>query len=302
MRLPRLASIPVARKSTQYQQSNNEIVTVLNDDDDEDDLDDSMYFTLIDEHFNDLVTHDTDTFCCKTDGKHFKSRNLFRMHCFQHHKDHLDILRVQNQLKSGKLQHEDEVELECDENEQKRRQEQIDSALALNLAMQFFEEDVEGNFSAPAVSSSTHHSSSSSNQRKSFEVPPPSKPISRSSSTSKSLNRNFSLLDARSRSTEMRSRTTPTLLSIAREEEDEAVDKQKRLEKLVATMDKISARLSKSVSTASTSSSSSAAIQSPLHLTNASLRDYQLIGLQWLYSLYNTGMNAILADEMVVYI
>ena len=30
----------------------------------------------------------------------------------------------------------------------------------------------------------------------------------------------------------------------------------------------------------------------------ASLRDYQLVGLQWLVSLYNNRLNGILADEM----
>ena len=32
--------------------------------------------------------------------------------------------------------------------------------------------------------------------------------------------------------------------------------------------------------------------------TRASLREYQMIGLQWMVSLYNNKLNGILADEM----
>lgn len=37
--------------------------------------------------------------------------------------------------------------------------------------------------------------------------------------------------------------------------------------------------------------------QSPL-ITGATLRDYQLAGVQWLDTLYANGLNGILADEM----
>jgi SNF2 family DNA or RNA helicase len=31
---------------------------------------------------------------------------------------------------------------------------------------------------------------------------------------------------------------------------------------------------------------------------NATLREYQMVGLQWMVSLYNNHLNGILADEM----
>ena len=37
----------------------------------------------------------------------------------------------------------------------------------------------------------------------------------------------------------------------------------------------------------------------PRSLTNGELRDYQLDGVNWLVGLYETGINGILADEMV---
>lgn len=37
----------------------------------------------------------------------------------------------------------------------------------------------------------------------------------------------------------------------------------------------------------------------PSILTGGNLTEYQLIGLNWLISLYETGLNGILADEMV---
>ena len=36
-----------------------------------------------------------------------------------------------------------------------------------------------------------------------------------------------------------------------------------------------------------------------LDIINGSLRDYQVRGLNWLISLYENGINGILADEMV---
>ena len=40
----------------------------------------------------------------------------------------------------------------------------------------------------------------------------------------------------------------------------------------------------------------------PSILTGGKLTDYQLDGLNWLISLYETGLNGILADEMVILI
>jgi len=37
-----------------------------------------------------------------------------------------------------------------------------------------------------------------------------------------------------------------------------------------------------------------------LDVKNGKLREYQLQGLNWLISLYNNGINGILADEMVI--
>jgi ATP-dependent helicase STH1/SNF2 len=37
----------------------------------------------------------------------------------------------------------------------------------------------------------------------------------------------------------------------------------------------------------------------PSLLAGGDLKDYQLLGLQWLVTLYNKGFHGILADEMV---
>ena len=36
----------------------------------------------------------------------------------------------------------------------------------------------------------------------------------------------------------------------------------------------------------------------PALMTGGSLKDYQIVGLQWMISLYNNNLNGILADEM----
>eukprot|EP00959_Pyramimonas_sp_CCMP1952_P341009 7143383-Pyramimonas_sp.AAC.1 len=41
-----------------------------------------------------------------------------------------------------------------------------------------------------------------------------------------------------------------------------------------------------------------AVTQQPRMLTAGRLREYQLVGLQWMVSLYNNRLNGILADEM----
>jgi ATP-dependent helicase STH1/SNF2 len=38
--------------------------------------------------------------------------------------------------------------------------------------------------------------------------------------------------------------------------------------------------------------------EQPQMMKFGELKDYQLVGLQWLVSLYNNGLNGILADEM----
>ena len=39
--------------------------------------------------------------------------------------------------------------------------------------------------------------------------------------------------------------------------------------------------------------------QSPAYIKNGTMRDYQIRGLNWMISLYEHGINGILADEMV---
>jgi SNF2 family DNA or RNA helicase len=39
-------------------------------------------------------------------------------------------------------------------------------------------------------------------------------------------------------------------------------------------------------------------IEQPAMLTGGTLKHYQLVGLEWLVSLYNNNLNGILADEM----
>jgi SNF2 family DNA or RNA helicase len=41
-----------------------------------------------------------------------------------------------------------------------------------------------------------------------------------------------------------------------------------------------------------------AVLEAPKGLQGVELRDYQLVGLSWLRSLYNHRLNGILADEM----
>ncbi|KAG0176108.1 SWI/SNF- matrix-associated actin-dependent regulator of chromatin sub A member 5, partial [Apophysomyces sp. BC1021] len=38
--------------------------------------------------------------------------------------------------------------------------------------------------------------------------------------------------------------------------------------------------------------------ESPAYVTGGTLRDYQVQGLNWMVSLYENGINGILADEM----
>lgn len=38
--------------------------------------------------------------------------------------------------------------------------------------------------------------------------------------------------------------------------------------------------------------------ESPAYIENGSMRDYQIRGLNWMISLYENGINGILADEM----
>lgn len=40
-------------------------------------------------------------------------------------------------------------------------------------------------------------------------------------------------------------------------------------------------------------------INYPVDITNGTMRDYQVRGLNWMISLYENGINGILADEMV---
>lgn len=42
--------------------------------------------------------------------------------------------------------------------------------------------------------------------------------------------------------------------------------------------------------------------EQPKCLESCEMRDYQLVGLDWLISLYENGLNGILADEMVLLI
>ena len=39
----------------------------------------------------------------------------------------------------------------------------------------------------------------------------------------------------------------------------------------------------------------------PLDIKNGQMRDYQIRGLNWLISLFENGINGILADEMVIF-
>ena len=39
--------------------------------------------------------------------------------------------------------------------------------------------------------------------------------------------------------------------------------------------------------------------KSPSYIKNGEMRDYQIRGLNWMISLYEHGINGILADEMV---
>ena len=39
--------------------------------------------------------------------------------------------------------------------------------------------------------------------------------------------------------------------------------------------------------------------ESPSYVKGGKLRDYQLFGLNWMISLFDNGINGILADEMV---
>ena len=43
----------------------------------------------------------------------------------------------------------------------------------------------------------------------------------------------------------------------------------------------------------------SKALYFPVDIKNGEIRDYQLRGLNWLISLFENGINGILADEMV---
>ena len=43
----------------------------------------------------------------------------------------------------------------------------------------------------------------------------------------------------------------------------------------------------------------SKALYFPVDIKNGEMRDYQLRGLNWLISLFENGINGILADEMV---
>lgn len=38
--------------------------------------------------------------------------------------------------------------------------------------------------------------------------------------------------------------------------------------------------------------------ENPAYIENGSMRDYQIRGLNWMISLYENGINGILADEM----
>jgi len=40
-------------------------------------------------------------------------------------------------------------------------------------------------------------------------------------------------------------------------------------------------------------------VKQPLLLTGGELKPYQVVGIEWLVSLYNNHLNGILADEMV---
>ena len=101
-------------------------------------------------------------------------------------------------------------------------------------------------------------------------------------------------------------------------------DKERRLQKLLSKADQIIKHLdtlikpvnttTRSVESTSgvTSSSSSTTSQSivsernvnlvkqPMNVTNCTLRDYQLTGVQWLLGLYSSGLNGILADGKII--
>lgn len=47
-----------------------------------------------------------------------------------------------------------------------------------------------------------------------------------------------------------------------------------------------------------TASSSYRFEESPAYITAGEMRDYQIRGLNWMISLYENGINGILADEM----
>ena len=42
--------------------------------------------------------------------------------------------------------------------------------------------------------------------------------------------------------------------------------------------------------------------ESPAYIKGGKMREYQLHGLNWMISLFENGINGILADEMVVYL
>ena len=83
-----------------------------------------------------------------------------------------------------------------------------------------------------------------------------------------------------------------------KEEEEEDKEEEEEVDNL--TGEKIAARLKNSsqVYYSVTHSVKEEVVTQPKILIGGTLKNYQLVGLQWLVSLYNNNLNGILADEM----
>ena len=247
-------------------------------------------FDAIDAHLDHLTLKDGSTkdhYICVFDREKFSSKNQFRMHLYRQHQFELRQLQddLQPKVSHKRAADHEPIPLINLPSSSKDDMEKNDALFALQLGLQFYEEDC-------LATKDSFISSSSPNEK------------TRHAQGMRAVFQSPQIRRIRKRQRVPQTEFFKTTKKKVQEEEDSdseggrhpgPEERSQRMELLVRRMDRMHAQIQSSLSAPHEVTDN---IEAPMQL-RGTLRNYQLGGLRWLYSLYSSGMNGILADEMV---
>ena len=247
-------------------------------------------FDIIDAHFDHLTlkAENSKEFICIFENQKFLSKNQCRMHLYRQHQE--ELRQLQNNVIS-KVNHKRAVEKEPvplirAPSTTPDDMERNDALFALQLGLQFYEEDcLDTKDSVAYISKSYEKGRHEENMP--MVSPSPQMIIRRIQKRKRVSQTDFFKTSKRVQERDA-----------SDSEESRQADPQERsqrLELLIKRMDRMHTKILSSLSSPHEMMNN---IEAPVQL-QGTLRDYQVVGLRWLYNLYASGMNGILADEMV---